>query len=223
MNPRSTAAQKGRGLLVVGGAGPGRQLLADYARGMDVIVAADSGLEAALAAGITPAFVVGDMDSLSDCALLDQFPPERVVRFSPDKDETDTEIGMRTLRERGCGDITIAGGAGGRIDHLLAIAALFERDAPPRRWLTDREDIRLVEGAADFAGWEGATVSVFPLGARASDMHSEGLHWPLDGLEFRRGYGGISNRVTAERVRISVGIGKLLVVRSLSNPLEKDE
>jgi len=214
---------RGRGLLVVGGAGPGRQALADYARGMDLIVAADSGLEAALAAGITPALVVGDMDSLSDSALLDQFPPERVVRFSPDKDETDTEIGMRTLREGGCGDITIAGGAGGRIDHLLAIALLFERDAPPRRWLTDREDIRLVEDAADFTGWEGATISVFPLGDRAGKMHSEGLHWPLDGLEFRRGYGGISNRVVAGHVRITVGIGKLLVIRSMSNTLEKDD
>jgi thiamine pyrophosphokinase len=225
INPRDTAAQggRGRGLLIVGGAGPDRHELAEYARGMDVIVAADSGLDAALAAGIRPAFVVGDMDSLSDRALLDQFPPERVLLFARDKDETDTEIGMRTLRESGCDDITIAGGAGGRIDHLLGIAALFERDAPPRRWLTDREDIRLVEGAADFAGWQGATVSVFPLGDRAADMHSEGLRWPLDGLEFKRGYGGISNLVAAERVRITVGIGRLLVVRSLSNRLEKDD
>lgn len=205
-----------RGLLVVGGAGPVVQELFQAAQGMDLIVAADSGLELALSAGLFPDLVVGDMDSLSDKTLLDRFPPGRVVTFPRDKDETDTEIGLRMLLERGCEDVTIAGGAGGRIDHLLGIAALFEREQPPLRWLTDKEDIRLIDHEAIFDGWEGSTVSIFPLGERAAEMRSEGLQWPLDGLEFRRGYGGISNRATSPRVRIAVGIGRLLVVKFLA-------
>jgi thiamine pyrophosphokinase len=202
-------------LLLIGGAGPGKDALALIARGMDLIVAADSGLEPALDAGLLPDLVVGDMDSLSDVSLLDRFPPSRVLTFPRDKDETDTEIGMRIMRERGCREITLAGGGSGRIDHLLGIAALFERPAPPTRWLTDYEEMRLVEREAEFGGWQGCTVSIFPVGNRAARMRSEGLQWPLDGLEFRRGFGGISNRATAARVRISVGVGRLLVIRSL--------
>lgn len=119
------------------------------------------------------------------------------------------------MKERGCTDITLAGGGNGRIDHLLGIAALFERAAPPTRWLTDYEEVRLVEREAEFGGWQGCTVSIFPVGKRAARMHSEGLQWPLDGLVFRRGFGGISNRATAARVRITVGTGRLLVIRSL--------
>jgi thiamine pyrophosphokinase len=182
---------------------------------MDLIVAADSGLEPALAAGLSPDLVVGDMDSLSNVSLLDRFPPSHVLTFPRDKDETDTETGLRIMKERGCGDITLAGGGSGRIDHLLGIAALFERPAPPTRWLTDYEEMRLVAREAEFGGWQGCTVSIFPVGARAARMHSEGLQWPLDGLVFRRGFGGISNRATASRVRISVGVGRLLVIRSL--------
>ena len=204
-----------RGLLLIGGAGPGKDALSLVARGMDLIVAADSGLELALAAGLSPDLVVGDMDSLSDIALLDRFPSSHVLTFPRDKDETDTEIGLRIMRERGCGEIILAGGGSGRIDHLLGIAALFERAQPPSRWLTDYEDIRLVEREAEFSGWQGCTVSVFPVGKRAARMHSEGLQWPLDGLVFHRGFGGISNRATSARVRISVGVGRLLVVRSL--------
>jgi thiamine pyrophosphokinase len=203
-----------RGLLVIGGAGPSPQVLRECARGMDLVVAADSGLEPALAAGLSPSLVVGDMDSLSDTSLLDSFAPDKVLRFPADKDETDTEIGLRVMRERGCTDITLAGGGGGRIDHLLGIAALFEREAPPSRWITDREDIHLVEKESEFTGWEKSTVSVFPVGARASRLSSQGLQWPLDGLEFPRGYGGISNRVTSPKVVIKVGTGKLLVIRS---------
>jgi thiamine pyrophosphokinase len=204
-----------RGLLLIGGAGPGKNALALVARGMDLIVAADSGLEPALAAGLLPDLVVGDMDSLSDVSLLDRFPPSRVLTFPRDKDETDTEIGLRIMKERGCGDITLAGGGSGRIDHLLGIAALFERAAPPTRWLTDCEEARLVEREAEFGGWQGCTVSIFPLGKRAARMRSEGLQWPLDGLVFRRGCMGISNRANAARVRITVGVGRLLVIRSL--------
>jgi thiamine pyrophosphokinase len=203
-----------RGLLLIGGEGPGKDALSLVARGMDLIVAADSGLESALAAGLLPDLVVGDMDSLSDVSLLDRLPPSHVLTFPRDKDETDTEIGLRVMKEHGCGDITLAGGGSGRIDHLLGIAALFERAAPPSRWLTDYEDVRLIVREAEFSGWQGCTVSIFPVGKRAARMRSDGLQWPLDGLVFRRGFGGISNRAIAGRVRITVGVGRLLVIRS---------
>jgi thiamine pyrophosphokinase len=182
---------------------------------MDLVVAADAGLERAIAAGLSPDLVVGDMDSLSDRSLLLRFPRERVMEYPAEKDETDTEIGLRLMRERGCTEVTIAGGGGGRIDHLLGIAALFERVWSPLRWLTDCEDIRLVAGKAELAVRVGSLLSVFPLGDGAAAIHSEGLRWPLDGLEFRRGYGGISNRATAARVLIEVGVGKLLVIQSI--------
>lgn len=203
-----------RGLLFVGGEGPRRQEILRCAREASLSVAADSGLELALAAGVEPDLVVGDMDSISDPRLLDRFPAERILRFPREKDDTDTEIGLRTLLERGVDEVTIAGGGGGRIDHLLGIVALFERGQPPRRWLTAREDIRLVDGEARFDGWLGSTVSVFPLGDHAGRMRSRGLRWPLDGLTFPRGRAGISNIVTEDPLLISVADGKVLVIRS---------
>jgi thiamine pyrophosphokinase len=201
-----------RGLLVIGGAAPPAELLRACAREADLVVAADSGLDHARAAGITPDLAVGDMDSLSDPALLGALPPDRVIVFPADKDETDTEIGVRILAERGCGAVTVAGGGGGRVDHLLGVFMLFEREPAPVRWITDRADIRLVEAEASFPTRRGDTVSVFPLGERAADLGSEGLHWPLDGLTLRRGWAGISNRATGDRVRVTVGRGRLAVV-----------
>jgi thiamine pyrophosphokinase len=213
--PRAAgASERSGGLLVIGGDGPPPRLLAELAGGAALVVAADSGLDSCVAAGVVPDLVVGDMDSLSDRALLRGFAPDRVLVFPVDKDETDTEIGLRVLAERGVVPVTIAGGAGGRIDHLLGVLGLFEREKPPARWVTGREDLLLLSGEGVFRGWSGNLVSVFPVGERAADLHSEGLKWPLDGLEFRRGFGGISNVATADRVLIRVGFGKLLVVHS---------
>jgi thiamine pyrophosphokinase len=206
---------KALGLLVTGGTGPLPHVLRDIARDNPLVIAADSGLDHCIAAGITPELIVGDMDSLSSRALLSRFPAEKVVTFSHDKDETDTEIGLRLLFEKGCTEVTIAGGGGGRIDHLLGVAALFERNPGPSRWVTDHEDLWRVEGEAEFSGWLGSTVSVFTLGERASLLRSEGLQWPLDGLEFQRGFAGISNRAVADTVRIAVGNGRLLVIHFL--------
>lgn len=204
-----------KGVLFVGGAGPDPAAVADDLAEAGLVAAADSGLAKALALGVEPDLVLGDFDSLTDTALLDRFPPERLLRFPTDKDETDAEIGLRLLAARGCDDITIAGGGGGRLDHLLALALLFERDQPPRRWVTDAEDARLVVGEAFFDGWRGSTVSVFPLGDGAAELSSEGLRWPLSGLALRRGWPGVSNVADADRVRVGVGRGRLLVVRSL--------
>jgi thiamine pyrophosphokinase len=203
-----------KGLLIIGGLGPAPRILAGCGAGTDVVVAADSGLSAAVEAGIDPDYVVGDMDSLADPVLLEKFPKVRTRILPADKDETDTEYGLRFLRELGCTDILIAGGGGGRLDHCLALAMLFERKDPPRRWITEKEDVLLIEGIVEFDGRIGETLSVFPLGDGAECMRSTGLKWPLDGLCFPRGYGGISNRITAERVSIGVEKGRLLMVKT---------
>jgi thiamine pyrophosphokinase len=201
-----------KGLLIIGGLGPSPRILKECGAGADIVMAADSGLESAVQAGIEPDLVVGDMDSISDARLLEGIPEQRKHILPVDKDETDTEYGLRVLRDMGCTEVVIAGGGGGRLDHALGIAMLFERGDPPRRWVTEKEDVRLVEGEMEFGGREGGTVSLFPIGAAAEDMHSEGLKWPLDGLRFARGYAGISNLVTSDRVLIRVGKGKLLMI-----------
>ncbi len=126
-----------RGLVVTGGLAPDRVWF-DYLRGrFDVVVAADSGLMTAISVGVPVDRVVGDMDSLEDYEMLSVFPPESVQVFSTEKDFTDTEIGLQTLKEMGCTSTTIYGGGGGRLDHLIGILTLFERDNPPVLWVSD--------------------------------------------------------------------------------------
>jgi thiamine pyrophosphokinase len=125
-----------------------------------IIVAADSGLIAAEAAGITVDWVIGDMDSLDDVRRLDKYPADRVLRYGHDKDYTDTELALALLRDQGCGETWLIGGGGGRTDHLLAIRSLFERERPPARWVTAREDIRCLREGGVFSikrGGEGGS------------------------------------------------------------------
>ena len=156
-----------RGLAIIGGEGPGPEVLKIIALDADILAAADSGLVAAEEAGLKVHWVLGDMDSLDDPLRLDKYPPEQVLRFPPDKDFTDTELAFNLLREKGCGEIRIAGGGGGRTDHLFAVRSLFERENPPRIWYTANEEICCLTEETPLEKHlpKESLVSVFPLGS----------------------------------------------------------
>jgi thiamine pyrophosphokinase len=183
------------GLAITGGERPGNEALKKLARQAELVVAADSGLAACEEAGIEPDWIVGDMDSLDDLRRLEKYPADRVIRHRWDKDASDTELALSLLWEKGCGEVWLAGGGGGRTDHLFAIRALFERQRAPDRWFTGGEELRrLKEGQtlsmdAPIAGM----VSVFPLGAGPWQAESLSLKWPLNGVAWESGGFSLSN------------------------------
>jgi thiamine pyrophosphokinase len=200
-----------KGLAFIGGEGPDARLCARLAAAADIIAAADSGLLRAENAGLRPDWIIGDMDSLDDESRLDAYPKHRVLRFPHDKDFTDTELAINLLFEKGCDQVTIAGGGGGSLDHILAIAALFERERCPQRWFTAREKIYVVSNEFHRKAQKTDTVSVFPIGTGPWKARSTGLKWPLDSASWGRGFFGISNTVETESFTIRVSSGRFLV------------
>jgi thiamine pyrophosphokinase len=210
------------GIIFTGGEGPPpeavRRLFETGMPGEVLTVAADSGLILAEEAGLKPDWIIGDMDSLDDVPSFDggrlgRYDSGRVVRYNTDKDYTDTELAFNFLRENGCGEIWIVGGGGGRIDHLFGIRDLFERDIPPRRWITAGEDIYCVEsGSLTKRLTAGALVSVFPLGGGPWKAESRGLKWPTDDVRWERGLYGLSNVALGEEIAINAVQGRFMVI-----------
>ena len=208
------------GTAFIGSLAPPPTLCRGLCEKAEVIVAADSGLVTAEAAGIRPDWVVGDMDSLADLSRLDHYPPERVRRFPHDKDLLDTEIALNVLWEKGCTDIVLIGGGGGRLDHLLALRALFDRPRCPCRWVTDTEDIQVVDegGTLELSAPDNTfntLVSVLPAASGPWKASSDGLKWPLDRVRIDLGWAGVSNVACAKRVVFRAERGRFLVLRPL--------
>jgi thiamine pyrophosphokinase len=219
--------ERARGLLEAAGELSGRAVPGG---GGPLVAAADSGLVAAEAAGAVPDFVIGDMDSLADQTRLDGYAPDRVIRCARDKDYTDTEMALSLLREKGCDEIWLLGGGGGRTDHLFAVRSLFERESFPSRWFTAGEDIFCVEAPGELVypgggtaspesegDWKngGGLVSVFPLGGGPWEVSSRGLTWPLGGLDWNRGFFGVSNLAPDGEFSIRALRGRFLIIMPL--------
>ncbi len=205
------------GLVCIGGKGPKRSVIEGYRNDISFVVAADSGYHLAEELDFKPNLIVGDMDSIQNFNELKSTVPEKIKSYPQAKNETDTEIGLRICREHGLNENIIAGGGGGRLDHILALSVLFERDERPILWLTHREEIKAVETSITIFGDPGQTVSFFPLGTEPCTMKSSGLQWPLDGIMWTREDMGISNKLKSQKAEIKMVSGKILMVRQLQS------
>ena len=86
----------------------------------DVLIAADSGVDAAHGLGLDPDVVVGDFDSVTQAALdYARRAGAMVIPASRDKDFTDTELAIDHAASLGASHITVVSSGGGRLDHTL--------------------------------------------------------------------------------------------------------
>jgi thiamine pyrophosphokinase len=180
---------------------------------VDLVVAADSGLDHAERLGIEPDVIVGDFDSVSADAL-ERFDG-RVDRHPVAKDATDLELALQWAIEHEPDRIVVLGGHGGRLDHFLA-NALVLTTVPGRiivEWRAGLATIHVVRDAVDLLGKEGAKVSLVPVGGDVTGVSTEGLRWPLTDASLTSGSTlGVSNEFAGPSAKIEVGSGTLLVI-----------
>lgn len=161
------------------------------------LVAADGGVRHALAAGLRPQRVIGDMDSLPSEARS-ALGPEFLHPVS-DQDSTDFE---KCLRAVSAPFLIAAGFAGGRMDHHAAVLNALVRHPLQRCIVLGAEDICFhcpPELRLDLP--EGTPLSLFPMAPLRG--HGEGLLWPPGGIDFAPwGRIGTSNRTTTGPVRL---------------------
>ncbi|MEY2959663.1 MAG: putative thiamine pyrophosphokinae [Actinomycetota bacterium] len=183
-----------------------------------IVLAADGGLDHALAAGLTPAGLIGDLDSVSEDGLAWARDHATIDRHDPDKDRTDTELALAMAAEFAPDRLVLLSGGGDRLDHLLAvIGALGDRvlTAIPHVdgwWGDERFHVLHGPGQLRLEVEEGALVSLLATHGSAGGVTTTGLRWPLDDhdLEPLAGH-GVSNEAVQEHVEVRVRSGVLTV------------
>ena len=212
-----------RTIIVAGGSPPSGDVWRRWVREGDRIIGADAGASHALARGLTPDLVIGDMDSLADGdrALLKTGGCQFVVHPRA-KDETDLELALTFAAAEGAPEIVVLGAFGGRLDHTLAnilLLTLPQLDQVLVWLVDDREEMVLAQSGrrVTVEGQIGDLVSLLPLAGDASGVTTAGLAWELEGDRLRFGFSrGVSNEMTASEAGIELEEGLLLVVHGRS-------
>jgi thiamine pyrophosphokinase len=185
-------------MAIVGGGAVDPALLAELADRGVVLVGADGGADAIGDAGLVPAAIIGDLDSLRDRAGWEK--RTRVIHI-PEQITTDFQKAIYST----WAPVTLAlGMTGKRLDHTLAALSAVLQYAPSRKLLlVDEVDVALaVVGPISFEAGVSERVSIHPL-LPIRFAHSSGLYYPMDGLLLEPGgLIGTSNEGTGGSVEI---------------------
>ena len=179
---------------------------------VDFILATDGGADRALASGIRPDAVIGDLDSISANARqkLADIPVISVAR----QDNTDLEKALDWLQQKGCLCCTLCGFTGGRVDFTLGnilsltpyISNIHLRVCGPG-WQMYPVTQKITVPCVPYK-----RVSLLPY-STCRQVRTRGLYYPLTGqtLSPKKAGRSLSNQTTGKRFCISLTSGLLWV------------
>lgn len=186
----------------------------------DRIFCADGGTVHALALGLTPEIIIGDLDSLApDVVDLLVTKGVDLQRHPIRKDHTDLELAFQTALAEQPSEIVLTTALGGRLDQMLANILLLTRPeyASVKVTLVDETQWATIVRSGQtltINGQPGDTLSLLPLTAAVSQVTLTGVEWPLHTATLTLGSTySISNTLIDTQAYLTIGEGMLLVIQ----------
>jgi thiamine pyrophosphokinase len=186
------------------------------------VIAADKGLEHALALGLEVTVAVGDFDSASpEAVAVAEASGTRIDRHPAEKDATDLELALDLAAALCPARILVLAGSGGRLDHELATLLLLAS----QRYADIQVDavigeahVYVIRSARSLEGAPGELVTLVALHGPADGVTTEGLAYPLRGETLAAGSTrGVSNVFAEATASVTVERGVLLAIRTGDN------
>lgn len=201
-------------VIFTGGLSPKPEDTENYfnSKKIDFVIAADSGLDTLKIFNdfyeekFQPNFILGDMDSIQDKSLLAKYPSASVEEFPRDKDYTDTELALVKAKDISSDyknekiSVTLIGGAGGRIDHLLGVYDTFSTKFHADVWLYEKQALYYIKKndylkITNLNEKDNVSISRINGKRKGGSLKSNGLEWECK-LFRKEGMPSISNRIS---------------------------
>jgi len=193
----------------------------------DFLVAVDNGMRHLVTLNLTPHLLIGDLDSIDPTHV--EYLQDKSVEikiFPPEKDQTDLELALDLVIQKGFKRILLVAALGGRLDQTLANIALLGRDD-----LKDI-DIRMEDGqtmvfmmhkVTRFETSPGDTISLIPLDGPVTGITTQGLAYPLKNETlYPHQTRGISNQMTQSTATVNLQHGLLLCIHQTNHSPQKE-
>lgn len=205
-----------KGLIVGSGRVDSLSLLQEEIEKADYIICADGGAQYFLSQKRLPDVLLGDMDSIrqEDYRYLVERGVE-IRKHPARKNDTDMELAVKAMEEKGIRKIQIFGATGSRMDHTLANSTMVAEkwDQGTEIVLWDAYNRISALQTQTVVKW-GEFLSVIPLDPSVT-VSLEGVAYPLDHHRIERGSSlGVSNQILEATAKVVVHEGKGLLIQS---------
>ena len=211
MMPLSPTAQTCTAILA-NGAFPTHPTPLRALRTAERIVCCDGAAAKLLAAGLTPAAIVGDLDSLP-AELRERFRD----RLHLDHGQTDNDLAkaFRYCLQQAWHQLVILGATGLREDHTLGNLGWLADFATQAEvsLLTDTGVFTAITRPTVFASHPGQQLSFFTFDSQTR-LHAQGVRYPVENLQPTRWWQATLNEALGEQFELRCEGGPALVFRT---------
>jgi thiamine pyrophosphokinase len=195
------------------------QAVLNMIRSNDLLIAADGGAVHCRDLRLTPALIIGDLDSLDD-ELISTFTGQgtEILQYPSRKDETDLELALLYTIEKDFDEIIIFGALGARWDMTLANVFLLAHPQVTNSMISlsdGHQNIWFIrdEETIEISGKPGDIVSLIPIQGEARGITTTNLEYPLKkGKLHFSSTRGISNVLNNTHATIHISEGSLLII-----------
>lgn len=189
-----------------------------YLKDMDfdepLVICADGGLKHTKALGVVPDIIIGDGDSWQG-----EYPsgPE-IIKYPTDKDFTDTDLCVDCAIDKGCTEIELLGGIGGRLDHEFSHYCIMRRglsNGVRIKMINEQNEIWMEDKPFIIKRDEKKYISFFPYGGSVEGFTVRGLKYKAAymTLSCERVQASSNEFVDGDTAEIFFKSGTLLVMR----------
>jgi thiamine pyrophosphokinase len=191
--------------------------------GYETLICADGGANSALKLGLTPDYIIGDLDSISSEALKEFNSVSRVNQLKRQND-TDVEKCLKFAIKNKFNEALLIGVSGNRLDHTFCNLGIVKKFFHQINisLVAENSYLKAYRGKQKLKTFKGETVSLYGFD-RKTKIISHGLKYPLKNISLPFGEReSTSNIAVSDWLRLTISNGVIFVIRDF-NTMRKYE
>lgn len=184
-------------------------------RGYNTLICADGGANSAKKLGLTPNFIVGDLDSINPETLKYYKGKSEIIKLERQTD-TDVEKCLKFALSKGYKEAVLTGVTGDRLDHTFCNLGIILKYYKKiyLRIIAETSILSPYSGTVEIPAIPGELISLYSFDL-TTKISSSGLKYPLKNTMLPFGKrDGTSNIAVGNTVKLKISNGIIFVIRN---------
>jgi thiamine pyrophosphokinase len=184
-------------------------------RNYSTLICADGGSNKAKELGLTPDFIIGDLDSITDTTLKFYLDKSKIIKLKS-QNNTDVEKCLKFAIQKGFDEAILLGITGNRLDHTFCNLGIVIKFFNKIKLKLIAEESFLIpySGKVELKTFPGEIISLYGFDKKTK-ITSKGLKYPLKNTVLPFGEReSTSNAAISQNVFLEVNGGIIFVVRN---------
>ncbi len=202
-------------IILANGRPPRKSVITFFQKnGFETLLCADGGADSALRLGLTPNYIIGDLDSISKEAIKKFKKTSKILQYKRQSD-TDVEKCLKFAIKNKFDEALLIGVTGNRLDHTICNLGIVLKffNKIKLSLLSENSYLNPYTGDVRLKSLKGEIISLYGFDKKTK-ITSKGLKYPLKNISLPFGEReSTSNVSTSNSIQLKIRNGIIFIIR----------